>query len=161
MSERLFDPVAFMNENQAANATRREARPQGEALGQVVALDWKNGTVKKAGDNFGKPWYRLDVKIEVTDPAYLALRTGSTSDKETFTYGMMYDGDETGRPKVGPNVNIALGRFREACNANGQPYGMCVGAPVRIAVGHKPHPSEVNPDGSPIILDEVTALTRG
>lgn len=155
MAERLFDPVSFMNENMEANATRRNPRPVGEALGQVTALDWKHGTVKKPGDNFGKPWYRLDVKIEVTDPNYLAQRETQNSDKELFTYGIMYDGDDTGRPKIGPNVNIALGRFREACNANGKPYASCVGAMLRIMVSQKPHPTEEG-----VVLDEISAVTK-
>jgi len=155
MSQRLFDPVAFMNENAPENATRRDPRPIGETIGQVTALDWKTGVVKKDGPNKGNDWYRLDAKVEVTDPQYLALRENGTGDKEIFTYGIMYDGDETGRPKIGPNTNIAIGRFRDACNANGKPYASCIGAFVRIMVNQKPHPTQ--PD---VVLDEVTAVTR-
>jgi hypothetical protein len=144
-----------MNEPAPENATRRDPRPIGEALGVVTKLDWKSGTVGK-GDRMGQPWYRLDASIEVHDPAYLATRENPTGDKETFTYGIMYDGDDTGRPTVGPNVNINLGRFRDACNANGKPYSACIGAPVRIMVTHKPHPTQ--PD---VVLDEISALTRG
>lgn len=152
----LFDPVAFLNENAPANATRRDPRPIGEALGQVTEMTVKTGTVKKIGsENYGKPWYRMDFKIEVTDPEYLALRESGTGDKEIFTYGIMYDADDTGRPKIGPNVNVALGRFRDACNANGKPYAACIGAPVRIMVGQKPHPTEEG-----VVLDEITGVTR-
>lgn len=154
MSRNLFDPIAFMNESAPANATRRDPRPVGEALGQVMDIAWKSGTIGK-GDRRGEPWYRADVKIEVTDPEYLALRENQTGDKEIFTYGIMYDADDSGRPKVGPNVNVNLGRFRDACNANGKPYGACIGAPLRIRVTQKPHPTE--PD---IVLDEVTGVTR-
>jgi len=156
MSQRapLFDPIAFMNENAPANATRRDPRPIGEALGQVTDMKVKNGIIGK-GDRRGEPWYRFDFTIEVSDPDYLALRSNPTGDSEKFTYGIMYDADETGRPKVGPNVNVALGRFRDACNANGKPYAACIGAPVRITVGQKPHPTE--PD---VVLDEITGVTR-
>lgn len=152
--ESLFDPIAFMNENAPANATRRDPRPIGEALGQVMDLQWKRGIIGK-GDRRGEPWYRMDAKIEVTDPEYLALRDNPTGDKETFTYGIMYDADDTGRPKIGPNVNVNLGRFRDACGANGKPYSACIGAPVRIMVGQKPHPNDPE-----ITLDEVTGVTR-
>jgi hypothetical protein len=152
----LFDPVAFLNENAPANATRRDPRPIGEALGQVTKLDIRDGTVKKRdSERFGQPWYRMDFTIEVTDPEYLALRENPTGDKETFIYGIMYDADDAGRPKVGPNVNIALGRFRDACNANGKPYAACIGAPVRIMVTQKPHPTETD-----VVRDEVTGVTR-
>lgn len=152
----LFDPIAFMNENAPENATRRDPRPIGEAIGQVTDLKFKNGIVKKRdSENYGKPWYRMDFYIEVTDPDYLALRENPAGDKEVFVYGIMYEGDENGRPKTGPNVNVQLGRMREACNANGKPFGACIGAPVRIMVGQKPHPTE--PD---VVLDEVTGVTK-
>lgn len=153
--ESLFDPIAFMNEQAPANATRRDPRPIGEALGQVMEIGFAKGTVKKQGPNYGKPWYRMDFKIEVTDPEYLALRENPTGDKETFTYGIMYEADDTGRPKVGPNTNVQLGRFRDACGANGKPYAACIGAPVRIMVGQKPHPNDPE-----ITLDEVTGVTK-
>lgn len=151
---RLFDPVAFMNENAPENATRRDPRPAGEAVAQVIGLDWKSGEIKK-GDRAGQPWYRCDVKLEVTDPDYLSQRPNGGAPKEVFTYGMMYDGDETGRPKVGPNVNVNLGRFRDACDSNGKPWGNCIGKFVRISVTHKPHPTE-----SGVVLDEVNAVTK-
>lgn len=155
MSNRLFDPTAFLNENVEAGATRRDPRPAGETIGQVMALDFKTGDVKKQGSpNFGKPWYRMDVKIEVTDPEYLAQCAGNPT-KETFTYGIMYDGDEVGRPKVGPNMNIQLHRFRDACGANGKPLNACVGAMLRLAIVQKPHPTE--PD---VVLDEIYSVTK-
>lgn len=146
----------MLSENLEASATRREARPIGEALGQVTDMKVAQGTVQKADSpRRGQPWFRLDWTIEVTDPEYLALRTAGTSDKEIFTYGIMYDADDSGRPKVGPNTNISLGRFRDACNANGKPLQACIGAPVRIMVNQKPHPKEEG-----VVLDEITAVTR-
>ena len=68
---RLFDPTAFMNESTPENATRRDPRPQGEAIGQVTGLEFKTGVISR-GDRAGQDWYRLDAKIEVDDPAYLA-----------------------------------------------------------------------------------------
>jgi hypothetical protein len=155
----LFDPVAFMNENAPANATKRDPRPIGEALGQVLDIKMEHGIIKN-GERRGQPWYRMDAKIEVTDPEYLALRQNPTGEKEVFFYGMMYDADDTGRPKVGPNVNVKLGIFREACGANGKPWGACIGMPIRINVGQKPHPTEVDAEGNPIILDEVLGVTK-
>ena len=57
--------------------------------------------------------------------------------------------------KIGPNTNIALGRFRDACNANGKPYASCIGAYVRIMVNQKPHPTQAG-----VVLDEITAVTK-
>lgn len=160
MSRPLFEPTAFLNENLAANATRRDPRPAGEAIGQVTAVAYKEGTIKD-GARAGETWRRFDFTIDVHDPAYLATRQNPSGLKETFTYGIMYDADETGRPKVGPNVNVNLGRFREACDANNKPLNACIGAMVRVQIIQKPHPrGETNPDGSPVILDEVKAVTR-
>ena len=157
---RLFDPVAFMNETAPENATRRDPRPAGEALGQVMKIDYKTGTIKK-GDRTGEAWHRFDVQIEVTDPEYLATREHGTGPKEVFTYGLMYDAEPSGAPKVGPNVNVNLGRFREACDANGKPWNACIGKFLRIQVIQKPHPDGLtNSDGSPVILDEVKAVTK-
>ncbi len=153
---RLFDPIAFMNESTPQNATRRDPRPQGEAIGQITDLKWEDGIVKKQDSrNFGQPWYRMTAVIEVTDPEYLATRPNGTGDKEIFNYGIMYDGDETGRPKVGPNININLGKFRDACGANGKPYSACIGQFVRIMVINKPHPTD--PEA---VLDEVKGVTK-
>jgi hypothetical protein len=151
---RLFDPVAFLNETAPENATRREPRPAGECIGQIIALDFKSGEIKK-GDRIGQPWQRIDAKIEVIDPNYLSQRTYQGPPKEIFTYGMMYDADETGRPAVGPNVNVNLGRFRDACDANGKPYAACIGKMIRLNVIHKPHPE--HPE---VVLDEVSGVTR-
>lgn len=154
---RLFDPTPFLNENAPEGRTRKDPRPVGETIGQVTAIDWKSGEVKKADSpNFGKPWYRMDVKLEVTDPAYLAQRTGDDlPPKEVFTYGIMYDGDERGFPKVGPNTNLQVHRFRDACNANGKPYAACIGAHLRMAIIQKPHPTQQD-----VVLDEVYSVTK-
>src|SRR5262245_38948553 len=113
----LFDPIAFLNEEAPANATRKDPRPIGEALGQVTKMTPKQGIIKQ-GERRGETWYRFDWTIEVTDPEYLKLRDNPVGDKETFVYGIMYDADPlTGKPKVGPNVNVNLGRFRDACQA--------------------------------------------
>lgn len=153
---RLFDPVSFMNETVPANATKRIPRPVGEPVGIVTALDWKSGQVKKPGPSLGSDWFRLDVKLEVTDPEYIAQCVGNQSGKELFTYGIMYDAQDDGRPKIGENVNVALGKFRDACNANGKPYAMCIGQPLKLQVIQKPHPT--NPNDPP--LDEVYSVSR-
>lgn len=155
MAKSLFDPVAFMNEPAAENATRYEPRPPGEGIGQVMELKWDSGVAGPNAKNPGAPWYRMTAVIKTEDPEYLALRPNGGGASETFFYGIMYDADDTGRPKVGPNTNVALGRFRDACNANGKPYSAIPGSYVRFAVTQKPH--HKNPGE---VVDEVTSVTR-
>jgi hypothetical protein len=162
MADRLFDPVAYMNESVPKMSTRRLPRPTGQPLAQVTEFDWKSGTVGPGKTRSGQPWYRLDVKLQVsnaTDPEYLSQIPGSP-EKETFTWGIMYDGDEAGRPVVRQGTNIRLGQLRAMCDANGKPWSACIGAMLRLNIGHKFHPTEVDEDGQPIILDEVTGATR-
>lgn len=155
MAKPLFDPVSFMNEPVAENATKRDTRPPGEGIGQVIELKWDSGTSGPQSKRPGEPWYRMTAVIETEDPAYLALRPHGGGPKETFFYGIMYEADDTGRPKTGHNVNVQLGKFREACNANGKPFAACVGAFVRFAVENKPHYK--NPED---VVDEISAVTK-
>lgn len=149
MANRLFDPVALMSSPLAENATRRTPLPMGEAVAQIVGIDFADGISNKNQ----QPWTRLDAKLEITDPAYLAQYPGG-AEKLTTTLGIMLD-MQNGQIATGDNRNVRLGRLRAATNTNGQPLQAMVGKYLRITVGHKPHPSE--PD---VVLDEITGYTK-
>ena len=150
---RLFNPADLMNQDLAEGAIRREPLPAGEVLAQIADLKFSDGTVKKQGPNFGKPWSRLDCTLEITDPDYLRGIPDSP-EKATTTLGIMLDVDN-GQIQMGPNKNIRLNRLREAAGVNGKPIGALMGQYIRISITHKPHPTEEG-----VVLDEVTAFTK-
>jgi hypothetical protein len=151
---RLFDPIALLNDNIGTLAPRRDPLPMGETTAQIMETTFAQGNVKKAGPNFGKPWARLDVKLEITDPEYVANIPGGI-EKATTTLGVMLDLTENGSIATGPNKNIRLGRLMDAAGVNGKPISALAGNYIRIQIGHKPHPSE--PD---VVLDEIVGYTK-
>ena len=152
-TNRLFDPISLMNENIAANATRRDPLPAGEVVAQIIEISFSDGVSGPHTKAPGKPWNRLDAKLEITDPEYLSQVPGNP-EKAVTTLGIMLDMDGAAI-KVGPNVNVRLGRLREATETNGKPLSMMVGRWIRIAIGHKPNPKD--PES---VLDEVVAYTK-
>lgn len=150
---RLFNPADLLNQQLAEGSTRRDPLPAGEVLAQILELKFSDGTVKKQGENFGKPWSRLDCKLEITDPEYLA-QIPDAPEKAVTTLGIMLDMDN-GQIQMGPNKNIRLNRLREAAGVNGKPLGALTGQYIRIAITHKPHPTEEG-----VVLDEVTGFTK-
>jgi len=152
---RLFDPVAFANANLEANATKRTPLPVGEVIAQVVKLGFTSGKSGPNSQTPGSPWNRADWQLEITDPDYLKGYGDGSQKKAVTTHGIMLDLDDSGNIATGENRNIRLGKFRDACGANGRPLSACVGQMVRVVVGHKPHPDD--PD---TVLDEITAFTK-
>ena len=151
---KLFDAESLMNENLEANATKRDPLPVGETVAQIMEARWDEGVSGPHTKNPGKPWNRMTVKLEITDPEYLSQIIG-TPDKATTYLGVMVD-MEGGRLATGPNKNIQLGKLRDAADVNGKPLNMLIGQFIRIAVGHKPHYK--NPEE---IQDEVVSFTKG
>lgn len=149
---RLFDPSEAQNlldANLEANATRRDPLPQGEAVAQISEIKFAGGVSAKTQ----KPWNRMDLTLEITDPEYLSQLPDSP-EKAVTTLGIMLDMNN-GQIATGPNKNIRLGRLREAAGVNGRPLSALQGAFIRIAIGHKPHPTEEG-----VVLDEIAGFTR-
>lgn len=146
---KLFDPVSLMNEVVEANATRRDPLPVGETTAQITKMEFAEGISKKTQ----KPWNRLDLTLEITDPEYLAQVPG-TPEKVVTNLGVMLE-LQNGSIATGPNKNIKLGRLREATGTNGKPLAMMEGAFIRITIGQKPHPTEEG-----VVLDEVVGYTK-
>lgn len=151
---KLFDADALMNENIAANATKRDPLPIGETTAQIMECKISDGVSGPNSKNPGTPWARLDCKLEITDPEYLAQIPGNPSKATTFL-GVMLD-LQNGSIAVGPNKNIRVGRLREAAGCNGKPLSAIPGNFIRIAIGHKPHPTD--PEGG--VLAEVVSYTK-
>lgn len=150
---RLFNPADLLNQDLAEGSTRRDPLPAGEVLAQIVEMKFSDGTVKKQGPNFGKPWSRLDCQLEITDSEYLS-QIPDAPEKAVTTLGIMLDVDN-GQIQMGANKNIRLNRLREACGVNGKPLGALMGNYLRIQITHKPHPTEEG-----VVLDEISAFTK-
>lgn len=153
MSQRLFDPVALMNQNTEANATKRTPLPTGETTAQIVKMDIAEGTSGPKSKHPGTPWARLDLQMEITDPEYLKQVGDGTRDKAIIFHGIMLDMKD-GAIATGADRNVVLGRLREAAGVNGQPLNALMGQWVRLQIGHKPHFE--NPQD---IQHEITAIT--
>lgn len=151
---KLFDANALMNENIAANATKREPLPVGETVAQIMETKISEGVSGPNSKNPGTPWARLDCKLEITDPEYLAQIPGSPDKAITFL-GVVLD-LQNGSVAVGPNKNIRLGRLREAAGCNGKPLSALMGNFLRISIIHKPHPTD--PEGG--VMDEIASYTK-
>jgi hypothetical protein len=148
---RLFDPSSLLDSALDANETRRDPLPAGECVAQVVDISFADGISKKTG----QPWNRLDAKLTIDDPSYLRDIPGNNGQSVTTTLGIMLDLTDSGGIATGPNKNIRLGRFREACGVNGKPLSSLVGQRVRISIGHKPHPTDLE-----VVLDEILGYTK-
>lgn len=149
---RLFDPVEAQNLMDQAleeNATRRDPLPIGETVAQIMEMKFTSDVSKKTN----QPWTRLDCKLEITDPEYLAM-VPNAPEKVVTNLGIMIDMNN-GQIATGPNKNIRLGRLRDAAGVNGKPLSALNGQFIRITIGQKPHPTEAD-----VILDEVTGYTK-
>lgn len=150
---RLFDPAALLNENIAANETKRYPLSMGETVAQIMELKFDEGVSGPKSKNPGTPWARLNAKLEITDPEYLATVPGQPDKAVTFL-GIMLD-MQNGTIATGPNKNIRLGKLRDAAGVNGKPLNMLMGQYIRIAIGHKPHHEDPEQ-----IVDEITSYTK-
>jgi len=157
---RLFDPTQLLSAPLPENATRRDPLPAGEVCGQITKIGFSSGTSNKPGQP-KQDWTRLDCSIEITDPEYCSQIEGNP-EKCMTTLGVMLDMRDN-QIAYGPNVNVRLGRLREATGTNGKPLDQMVGQWLRLSIGHKPHPKD---DGTPdtefygVILDEIVNYTK-
>ena len=145
----LFDPTSFLNSPMAdANATRRDPLPAGETFGTITKLDMAHGTSDRG------PWRKLNISIEIGDPAYL---TRADRQKAVVTYGLMLDLTDTGTISMGPNVNVRLGKLREATGVNqpGKALTEMVGRPIKVIIGHRPDANDPS-----VMYDEVKAVAK-
>lgn len=143
---RLFDPVAFFNNDLEENATVRIPNPEAQGLiGQVTKLAKVGGKSDK-GD-----WHKLNCTIEFTDREYLAKVEGQP-EKVTMTLGIMLEmnGEQIA---TGPNKNVRLGKFREACGVNGKPLAALIGQMARFDIKQKPHHEDPE-----VTVDEIVAF---
>lgn len=143
---RLFDPIAFLNDDLEENATSRLPNPEGEVIGQITKLNKVGGKSKD-----GNEWHKLNASVEITDPEYLAQVTGSP-EKVVMTLGIMLEMNGN-QIATGPNKNVRLGKLREACGVNGKPLAALMGQMVKVTIKQKPHHEDPE-----ITTDEIVAF---
>lgn len=116
--------------------------PPNEYLGQIgnddKALSMKTGIIAN-GDNAGKPWASLSVRINVADPAGALKATHG--DKPGINYNIFLDlapGSTAEAPIVdwGTNKNIRVGKLLEVtgCRKPGWKWTDLLGKSLKIKV---------------------------
>lgn len=154
----LFDPVSLLNADLGALSTKREPLPVGEVVAQITEISFSEGVSNKPGKP-ATPWNRLDLKLEITDHAYLSGYGDGSVERITTNLGIMLDCtgllSQGGTIQTGMNKNIRLGRLREAAGVNGKPLGALVGQYIRISVVQKPGYN--NPDE---VVDDIANFTK-
>lgn len=151
-----FDVNAFMNETvDAVLDTSFVPVPDGDHMGQIgveeKSVDISHGVSPKNN----KPWMRLDVQVELTDPN---LKAQLKREKVTVRYGIMLDLNEQGKLDMRPQRNVNLGKLRDAVNQN-RPgpwsFAMLKGQPIKVRT--KQRKAE---DGSDNIYTDVVAVAK-
>jgi hypothetical protein len=128
--------------------TRRKPCPVGEYQFQILELK------PEGGEKDGKPWAKLTVNCETTDPrACEALGMPSVR----VRHGIFLDLNDDGSVDLSPGKNIGLGKLREATGLNtpGQPFSpnMMVGRMIVGIVGHRPDKNDAT-----VLYDEITRV---
>lgn len=127
----------------AALDTNIKPYPIGEYVAQIGteedSVKIMDGTVKKEGSaNFGKPWYNLVIKMEITDPG---LKQSMGRDKLPLRHSIMLD-VENGRLTEGEEKNVGLGKLMKAAgiNAVGATIMDLKGKTIKVKIKHRPDP---------------------
>lgn len=114
-----FNSNAFLNQTvEAVLDTKRVPFPEGDHDEmQIVNLKINDGVVSK-GDNAGKPWVQLEVKMDCLDPN-VKEEMKMTGDAMPALYWKEFlDLDANGNLDVSPGKNVKLGKLRQAAGQN-------------------------------------------
>ncbi len=139
----IFDPQNFLDGSTGgANSTKRLVVPAATYPAFISDLKSRNGTVKKEGENFGKPWTTLEVSWQIDDGGILAATM--EQQKVVVFQSIMLEFSETGALADGKGKNVKLGRLREAIGLNDGPvpWRSFVGRPAVIKVEHEIYEGE-------------------
>lgn len=149
-----FNVAEFMNESiDGVLDTKIEPIPEGEHMAQVATgekdIDLSSGVSPKNN----KPWLRLDVMLNFTDPN---LAAQLKREQVKGRYSIMLDLNEQGRLDLRPQRNVHLGKLRDAVGQN-RPgawnFNMLKGQPLKVKVKHKTLDSGDT-------ISEVVSVTR-
>jgi hypothetical protein len=137
-----FDPATFLDATlPGANSTKFEVIPAGTYRAFISDLEFKNGTVQKEGENYGKPWYSLSIKWQLEDEGLKAQLGRPTI---TAYQSLMLDVTSEGLD-MGKGKNVRLGKLREAIGLNSGPvqFSAFKGRPATVQVTHDTYKGEL------------------
>lgn len=136
-----FDPVAFENMTiDQSNETKTTPLPEGDYRGLVSGVKIKTVKLSK-GERAGQEQPVLEVVYDLEDPTGGKILEELNRDKIQVRQDIWLDVDN-GTLAFGPNLNVQLGRLRDAVGQNkaGKPWAfkMLEGAgPVMVHVTHR------------------------
>ncbi len=123
MSQSTFDPTAFeeMTIDQS-NEVKMTPVPEGDYRGIIQGVKIDSVSISK-GDRAGQTVPVLKVTYELEDDTG-KLKELLNRDKITVRQDIWLDISDNGSLAFGPNLNVGLGRLRDACNMNkpGKPF---------------------------------------
>ena len=126
----LFDPDAFLDDEQGELSTERTLIPIGNHNAFIESLSPASGTSES-----GKEWARLDIKWSITEPSVLEEMQRA---EVYLTQGCMLTFDEaTGKLSTKKGDNYQLGQVRAAV---GKPKGSVndlIGSQAVLDVRHR------------------------
>jgi hypothetical protein len=151
-----FNVNEFLSENiDAPLDTKRDPIPEGEYSAQIGIDDKSVDLQAGVSAKNQKPWLRLDLTLELTDPN---LAAQLKRDKVVVRYGLMLDLNEQGKLDTRPQRNINLGKLRDAVDQN-RPgnwnFFMLKGQPLKVKIKHRAN--EENPMEP---FSEVAGVTK-
>lgn len=151
-----FNVAEFMNETyDGVLDTRIDPIPEGEHMAQIGTGDKDVDLAFGIAKSTQKPWMRLDMMLDYTDPN---LATLLKREKVRGRYSIMLDLNEAGKLDWRPQRNVHLGKLRDAVGQN-RPgpwsFGQLRGQPIKVKVKQKPNE---NDPLSP--YSEVVSVTR-
>lgn len=132
----MFDPSAFLDATTTESSVRRDPLPVGEYLAVIgPELSIRNG------DKDSKPWYAIDLTLEIQIPSEVQAAMGLDSSVLKIRDGMLLDISASGGIDYGKGKNTRLRMYREATDLNtaGTPFSprMLSGRQVKVMVKHE------------------------
>ncbi len=149
------DASAFLNETfeMPELDTVLNPIPLGEYPAQIGVGD-KDVDVQTGTKN-DKPWMRLILMMEITDPNVAAQMKRDVNPK--VRYDFFIDLDAAGRIDTNPQRNVKLGKLRKAVGQN-KPgtwgFPMLKGCPLKVKIKHRADENDPT-----TIYSEVAAVT--
>jgi len=112
-----FDPAAFESMTiDQANETKTTPVPEGDYRGIVESVKIDTVAISK-GERAGKTVPVLKIIYELEDDTG-KLKELLNRDKVTVRQDIWLDVTDSGALAFGPNLNVGLGRLRDACGLN-------------------------------------------
>lgn len=155
-TEQEFDVNAFLNESIDGELdTKIIPIPEGVYDAQIGTGDKDVDVARGISPKTNRPWMRLDVRMNITDPNLIAQLQ---RDQVTVRHSIMLDLNEAGKVDMRPQRNVNLGKLRDAVNQNRPgPWSFLnlKGATLKVKIKQRKAD-----DGSDNVYSDVVAVTK-